>query len=163
METVREQLVKRPSAQSDKIKQYLILFSALLLATASMVAVISFLGGVFMIAGIMLAALILWGGYYLTGLLNVEYEYCIAGAELTIDKITDQKKRKTLCSLNLKSAVGFYKTEKPSGDACAISAEGKGEVYTIEFTDSKLGRTMLYFTPDQRTLDMITPYLPRLS
>ena len=44
-----------------------------------------------------------------------------------------------------------------------ISATGEGDVYTIEYKDEKYGRTLLQFTPDERTIEMISPYLPRLS
>ncbi len=162
METVREQLVKKPYKSTDKAKQYFILTAALFLAMVAMIISFSVLGGPFIIAGLLLGVLIVWGGYILAGKLNIEYEYCIAGSEMSVDKIIDQKKRKTLCSINLKEAAGFYRGMKELSDATIISSEGDGEVYTIEYNDQKYGRTLLYFTPDERTLEMISPYLPRL-
>ncbi len=162
METVREQLVKRPAQQSDIFVKYgSWAGAAILIAMAFMVLVP--LGSLFVVAATLLTMLILWGAYYISGLVNVEYEYCIAGAEFSVDKIINQSKRKTLCSFNLKSATGFYKTKKQISDATVISAESYGEVYTIEYNDPKYGRTIVYFSPDERSLEMITPYLPRLS
>ncbi len=162
METVREQLVKRPTQQSDIFVKYgSRAGAAILIAMAFMVLVP--LGSLFVVAATLLTMLILWGAYYISGLVNVEYEYCIAGAEFSVDKIINQSKRKTLCSFNLKSATGFYKTKKRISDATVISAESYGEVYTIEYNDPKYGRTIVYFSPDERSLEMITPYLPRLS
>ena len=163
METVREQLVKKPYKSTDKAMQFFILAMALFIALAVMILASSLLGGIFIIAGLLFAAIVLYGGYYLSGNLNVEYEYCIAGSELSIDKIIDRRKRKTLCTLNLKEAEGFYRGEKGLMDGTVVSAAGDDDVYTIEYTDRKLGKTLIHFSPDERTLEMISPYLPRLS
>lgn len=163
METVREQLVKKPYKSTDKAMQFFILAMALFIALAVMILASSLLGGIFIIAGLLFAAIVLYGGYYLSGNLNVEYEYCIAGSELSIDKIIDRRKRKTLCTLNLKEAEGFYRGEKELMDATVVSAAGDDDVYTIEYTDRKHGKTLIHFSPDERTLEMISPYLPRLS
>jgi hypothetical protein len=162
METVREQLVKRPAKQSDIFVKYGAWAVAAIIITAAIFTLVP-LGEIFIVAAALLTMLVLWGAYYVSGLANVEYEYCIAGAEFSVDKIVNQSKRKTLCSFNLKSAAGFYKTKKELSDATVISAESYGEVYTIEYSDPKYGRTLVYFSPDERTLEMITPYLPRLS
>lgn len=163
METVREQLVKKPTEQSDKIKQYGILALSLFLAMAAVILIYSFMGGLFMIMGLLLAGIILWGGYTISGMINIEYEYCIAGSELSVDKIIDRRKRKTLCSFSLRGADGFYSGKKELSGVTVISATGEGDVYTIEYKDEKYGRTLLQFTPDERTIEMISPYLPRLS
>lgn len=162
METVREQLVKRPAKQSDIFVKYGAWAVAAIIITAAIFTLVP-LGEIFIVAAALLTMLVLCGAYYVSGLANVEYEYCIAGAEFSVDKIVNQSKRKTLCSFNLKSAAGFYKTKKELSDATVISAESYGEVYTIEYSDPKYGRTLVYFSPDERTLEMITPYLPRLS
>ncbi len=162
METVREQLVKRPAKQSDSLIKYGSWAGAAIIIAIAVFTLLP-LGGMFIIATTLLTMLILWGAYYVSGLVNVEYEYCVAGAEFSVDKIINQSKRKTLCSFNLKSATAFYKTKKELSDATVISAESYGEVYTIEYSDPKYGRTLVYFSPDERTLEMITPYLPRLS
>lgn len=162
METVREQLVSKPVGQSDGMIKICIAAAAAMIAGLAFIFC-TLLGGIFIMIGILFSVLVLWLGYYLIGLRNVEYEYCIAGSEFSIDKITNQSKRKTLCSFNLRNAVGFYKTKKALQDATVISAEGNGDIYSIEYKDPKYGKTVVYFTPDERTLEMITPYLPRLS
>ena len=111
METVREQLVKRPAKQSDIFVKYGAWAVAAIIITAAIFTLVP-LGEIFIVAAALLTMLVLWGAYYVSGLANVEYEYCIAGAEFSVDKIVNQSKRKTLCSFNLKSAAGFYKTKK---------------------------------------------------
>ncbi|MCC8130903.1 MAG: hypothetical protein LUC38_08715 [Oscillospiraceae bacterium] len=168
METIREQLVRRPFTQSDRIKQYAITIISFIVGLCVLILMINIFNGVYflvgLVIGIALAAGILYLGYYLIGRLNVEYEYCVAGTSISVDKIIDKKKRKSLCSFDLRDATGFYHSRKEQGDAVAYSVEGdEGDIYTIEFSEPKSGRIYLYFTPDEKTLSMVSVYLPRLS
>ncbi|MCD7786004.1 MAG: hypothetical protein LUH18_10650 [Oscillospiraceae bacterium] len=168
METIREQLVQRPFTQSDKMKQYAITIFSFVLGLAVLLLMINLFSSVYFLVGltlgILLAVGIIYLGYYLLGRLNVEYEYCVAGTNISVDKIIDRKKRKSLCSFELRDAVGFYHSRKDQGDAVAYSVEGdEGDVYTIEFNEPQTGKIYLYFTPDEKTLEMISIYLPRLS
>lgn len=165
METVREQLVQRPQTKEDSYKKYGVFAAAVFLE--ALIAIIVMAGNVvFKLLGTLLVVLIAMGFFALMKSFNVEYEYCIAGSQLTVDKLINQNKRKTLCSIDLKSASAFYKSEKTIEEATVISAIGVNyeedlPTYTIEYRDPKYGRTVLYFSPDERTLKMISPYLPK--
>lgn len=168
METIREQLVRRPYTQSDKIKQYVTTILSFVLGLGVLLLMINLFSSIYFLVGvtlgILLAVGILYLGYYLIGRLNVEYEYCVAGTSISVDKIIDKKKRKFLCSFELRDAIGFYHSRKEQGNAVAYSVEGdEGDIYTIEFNDPQSGKVYLYFTPDEKTLSMISIYLPRLS
>lgn len=165
METVREQLVQRPQTKADSTKKYVIF--ALALTLEVLIIIIAFAGNiVFKVLGTFLVVLIALGFFEILKSFNVEYEYCIAGSALSIDKIINQNKRKTLCSIDLKSASAFYKSRKELSNATVIVAEGTNyenelPTYTIEYRDPKYGKAVLYFSPDERTLEMISPYLPK--
>ncbi len=161
METIREQLIKKAYSPTDKVKKIAVLAAALLVAILAATALLVLAGTSLTPMAILIAGLIIWGGYYLSGNFNVEYEYIVAGQELTIDKITDKRKRKTLCSFNLKQAEAFYKSAKSGNGASLVEAIGDGDIYTVEFSDKSLGRCFLQFTPDEQTLQMISRYLPR--
>lgn len=161
MDTIREQLVKKAYSPDDKFKKYAVLAASLLVAILLATLVLLVLGRGFVPIAILFAGLVMWGGYYLSGNFNIEYEYIVAGKEITIDKIIDKRKRKTLCSFELRQADAFYKSKKEASNASVVYACGEGDVYTIEFTDKLLGRCFLQFTPDEKTLQMITKYLPR--
>ncbi|MCD8005888.1 MAG: hypothetical protein LUF29_02780 [Oscillospiraceae bacterium] len=168
METIREQLVQRPFTKSDRTKQYAITILSFVLGLAVLFFMINLFSSVYFLVGLVLGLLLAVGiiylGYYLLGRLNVEYEYCVAGTSISVDKIIDRKKRKPLCSFDLRDATGFYHSRKDQGDAVAYSVEGDdGDIYTIEFNEPQSGEIYLYFTPDEKTLDMISIYLPRLS
>ncbi len=161
MEGIREQLVKRPRGRREKTNSFLVLLAAVILASLGFSVVYVFSGGMLLVVAIILAGLILWGGWWLTGMFNVEYEYIVVGGEIQIDKITNKRSRKTLCSMKLRSAEAFYKEEKQISGATEINACGEGDRYTIEYTDSSNGKSVIIFTPDEHTLELIKPYLPR--
>ena len=161
MDTIREQLVKKAYSPTDKLKKYAVWSASLLVAILLATLVLLFLGRGFVPIAVLFAGLVMWGGYYLGGNFNIEYEYVVAGREITIDKIIDKRKRKTLCSFDLKQADAFYNSQKEANNASVVYACGEGDIYTIEFSDRSLGRCFLQFTPDEKTLQMITKYLPR--
>lgn len=163
MEGIREQLVKKPVTGSDRAKTYGVLAAALLVAVIVFMLVNIFLGSTMIIVAIILAGVILWGGYWLTGEFNVEYEYCFSAGELTVDKIINQKRRKPMCSIDLRSADSFTKSPRKLPDVTVINACGdSGEQYAIEYADPKYGRCVFLFTPDERMLEAVKPYLPRM-
>lgn len=163
MEGIREQLVKKPVTKPDKIKTYAILLAALLLAIVVVMVFNILFGTTMILIGLLLSGAILYGGYWLTGELSIEYEYCFSGGELIVDKIINQKKRKSMCQIHLRSAESFIKNPKSFPDTTEINACGEEyETYGIVYTDEKYGRSILMFTPDEKMLEMIKPYLPRV-
>ncbi len=163
MEGIREQLVKKPYDSSDRMKTYGVLAASLVLAILVFFLITYFLGWVMIVVALIFAGLILFGGYYLTGEFNVEYEYCFSTGELIVDKIINQRRRKPMCSVNLRSAEAFYKNPAnlPDGVTTFSALGDEGETYGILFNDPKYGKSLLLFTPDERMLEVIKPYLPR--
>lgn len=158
-------MVQRPQTKEDSYKKYG-LFAAAMVLEVLLGIIVSLGSVVFSVLGVLLMILVGSGYFAILHSFNVEYEYCIAGSQLSVDKVINQSKRKTLCTIDLKSAAAFYKSKKTSGEASVISAEGVNyedelSTYTIEYHDPKYGKTLLHFSPDERTLKMITPYLPK--
>ncbi len=164
MEGIREQLVERPRTAADAVKKIMILAAAFLLAVLIIALTRVFLSTHWLALELSILASIgvLWGGWTLSNRLNIEYEYAIVGGELSIDKIFNKRSRKPLCSMTLRKAEGFYKGEK-AGDCTVIDAAGFGEKYTIVYSDPNFGKTALIITPDERTLEALAPYLPRVQ
>ncbi len=164
MEGLREQLVKRPSYPEDMIKKIIIILSSVTLAIV-IIGALRFISGIWLLTelGILIGIGIVWGGIWLAGRLNVEYEYIIADGEMQIDKIYNKRSRKSLISFKLRSAEAFSRGQRDERDASEIDVRGEGECYSIVFSDAELGKAVLWFTPDERTLEAITPYLPKLS
>lgn len=161
MDGIREQLVARPRTSEDNVKKIIILAAAILLAVLALAGIYIASKGMLLPIGFLAAGLIIWGGWWLTEQFNVEYEYTVIGQEMRVDKILNKRSRKLLCEVQLKKADAFYSSEKHLNGASEISACGDGDRYSIEFSDQKYGKTVLIFTPDERTLEAIKPYLPR--
>lgn len=162
MDGIKEQIVKKPFTSQDKMKTYAVLAAALVLAIIAFEVVTLFLGSSMVIIAGALAGAILVGGYYLTGEFQIEYEYCVSGRELIVDKIINQKRRKSFCSFDLKSVSVFEKEPKHDYNTTVYDASGEGEKYALTFKDEHGTENVLIFTPDEKILGSIKPYLPRM-
>lgn len=162
MDGIREQLVKKPRTPEDRVKKIILTLSGIP-ASGILFGILSLISdSVFVYElGVLLAIGLLWGGWYLGTRLNVEYEYTVVGQEFSVDKIFNKRSRKPLCTLNLRSAEAFYASEKHIDGATEIDVCGEGERYTVVYDDPGYGKTALIFTPDERTLEAVKPYLPR--
>ena len=162
MEGIREQLVKRPKTTADTVKKALIMGGSVLIAVILFIILGNVVKSFFAYEiGILALIGLVWGGWYLAGRLNVEYEYTVADGEMQIDKIFNKRSRKMLCGLNLRTAEAFYSSEKHPDGATVIVVCSELDRYTIEYNDPSFGKTALIFTPDERTLEAVKPYLPR--
>lgn len=163
MDSIREQLVQRPHSPDENAKKIIIIIAV----TAAMILIVllALATGNLLITelGIFAAIALPFLGWWLIGRFNVEYEYDIYGSDMRIDKIYNKRSRKTMAEFDLKKAEAFYDSERVPDDASAVSACGEGKKYTLIFNHPTLGKTALVFTPDEKTLDVIKPYLPRLS
>ena len=162
MDGIREQLVKKPRTPEDRVKKILLTLSGIP-ASGILLGIIFAVNpnSLLIELGVLASIAMLWGGWYLGTRMNLEYEYTVVGQELSIDKIFNKRSRKPLCSLNLRTAETFYASEKPADGSTVIEACGDGDRYTLIYEDASYGKTSLVFTPDERTLEAMKPYLPR--
>lgn len=163
MEGIREQLVKKRAERSDRIKTTLVILLTFIIAAVAFCAVVYFLGLIMIIVASIVAIGICLGGYKLTGEFNIEYEYCFSAGELTVDKVINQRRRKHICCVPLRTADAFYHNPtKLPDNLTVISALGEdGDIYGIEYNDVKYGKAILLFTPNEKMLEAVKPYLPR--
>ncbi len=120
----------------------------------------------------MMASLFFLGGIALTvflvrRMLFVEYEYTFVNGELTVDKILTKSSRKNLAEIDVKAIekLGKYDAETVaklgSVQVWDYSADKADEntLYAF-FKDDASGRnTVLFFTPNQKLLDAMKPYV----
>ena len=88
MDSFKEQIVRKIPTKNDKIQKIFIMIASV--ALAALCFIFPF-GTQFSVIGIFLAAAALYGGYYLTTKLDVEYEYIFTNGEIDVDKITAQR------------------------------------------------------------------------
>lgn len=161
MDVFVEQLVKKPANGKTLALKMLIVFGVI--AVSAFCLYLALLG---IILAILLVFAAIYGGYYLITGLNAEYEYIITNGEIDIDKIIAQRKRKRLITAKPSKFEAFGKL----ADAPAVSgitiveasgiADEDAEDYYIDFMHDSFGKVRLVFTPTERTVEAITPFLP---
>jgi hypothetical protein len=97
----------------------------------------------------------------------VEYEYIITNADLDIDKITNQSKRKRLCTINLRQVTEcgkFTDSVDIAGDETLVKANANNPElndYYLRFEHREYGKAILVFTPSVEFVELVKPFLPR--
>ncbi|NMA80130.1 MAG: hypothetical protein GX967_05735 [Clostridiales bacterium] len=163
MDVFVEHIVKKQNSTSDYVKKALILIAAFLAG----LFVLTFFSalGLFPI-GFMAALGCFIGGIYLLNGTNIEYEYIVTNGEIDIDKIIARRSRKRLITIHVKTfeEFGIYDREKVDASDCdstLIATDGTNvDSYYAILKHSKYGRTLVIFSPDERVIDAIKPFLP---
>ena len=167
MDIFIEQLVRRKLKGIDLVKSLGISFGCvalfLIIAFLSMTFLPTFAFSIMFLSLIGLGYLCWW---LLSGM-RIEYEYSVTNGDLTVDKIIAQRKRKRVVSFDVKDVQAFkrydpnYYTGRRFDNTLHADANDDGELWCAEFTHKTLGRTLLIFSPDERTLKAIKPFLKR--
>lgn len=161
MDVYVEQLIVKSPDGKDMAKKVLIV------AVALVIVILCFL--FFMPFVPILAALVgfgvMYGAYYLLTGIYCEYEYIVTNGDIDIDKIVGKRKRTRLVSASVKNFTSFGRLEnapQTSGSITTVKAsDGTGHDFYADFTHSKLGETRIIFSPSEKTLEAIKPFLPR--
>lgn len=155
MDTYSEQLVKKTPASSDGIKKVFILTGGIILAIAFLV--LTFTVTAFFLFAVAIA---IYGIYWLMTGTNVEYEYIVTNGSLDIDKIISQRKRVNLISVDVKNFTDFGEYDYSPFDGTLISSiGGECKIMYADFSHSQYGNTRIVFSPNEKTLECIKPYL----
>lgn len=160
MDSFGEQLVKKQTTTADWIKRICLVLGGLAFAILCMT--LSFMTGFMILTVIAVAAL--FGLVWLLSGMGCEYEYIVTNEDLDIDKITGKRKRKRLITMKLNTAEEFGAYDGSQGNdvqATVIATDGTGVNAHYLITMHKThGRTMLIFSPDSRTCELIMNSLP---
>ena len=161
-----EQVVKKTPTQRDKVLGIMVKVSAFALAMALIFTAMAF-ESKFAPLAIFLGILAIYFSFKLAKKLEIEYEYIFTNGELDIDKIIAQSKRKRLCSLSLNniSQIGIWdddmEVEADSTMVLASDNSGKIKEFYMIFKHREYGDTTVFFSPNDRLIEMMLPYIPR--
>ena len=168
MDHYSEQLVAKRAETKELVLRGLIIFGGVAIAAFSVYLCFVY-GGIMafypLIIGIGAIVLAVW----LLGNTVAEYEYIVTNHDMDIDKIIGRRKRKRLVSISLNNVEswGEYTGKEGEGAAATVMASdatGVG-VWYLFVSHDKLGKVLLLFTPDSRTLasiNMAVPYSKRI-
>jgi len=163
MDNFCEQLVTKKSDSSDIFKKLFFVF--VLIAFCFLLFYI--LAQQSVVMALFLVGVSIYLGMKIFANLSYEYEYIITNGELDVDKIIGKKKRKRLVSVNSKNFTAFGKyedLENKAGEFTTVMAHDGTikNMHYADFKDSNFGLTRLLFSPDERILNNLKQYLPRI-
>ena len=167
MDVFVEQIVKKATSGKDTALKLLI---GIGIGVLSAVCVFVFLFIIpFPGMGLLLVAGIFYGGYYLLTNQDCEYEYIVTNGEIDVDKIIAKRKRVRLVTAkaSLFEAFGEYNENSPVADdgVTIVNAAGESDSkgaknYYADFKHASAGNVRLIFTPEERVVDAIVPFMP---
>lgn len=167
MDGFNEQVVKRENTSKNLIIK---IISVLLLITVPIICVI--LGFVITPYMVFVGLFIFIGGIYAVWYVftsqKVEYEYSVAGDELSVAKIIALRRRKRVCKLSVREIEKLGKGEKIVENMhftktfiAARSLEAKDENYYAVYNSPAYGKCLLIFTPNEQILQGMKSYLSK--
>lgn len=159
MDVFCEQIVTNHKDITDIFKIVLTVLVTLIISLAFILFIPSLIG--FVLAGV-----VCYFAFFLISNTNYEYEYIVTNADIDIDKIIAGRKRKRLASTSLKSLTAFGKlddrTPKFSGTIIKAGDNIMENSYYAEFKHNKYGNVRLIFSPNEKTLSHIKPFVSRI-
>lgn len=158
MDIFTEQLAKKTLKKVDYIL-FFVVIAFIILEVLLSVFVLKF--GIF---SLFIVAISIYFSAKLISYRFVEFEYVVTNGNVMIDKITTKKSRKNVVSFELPDVYEFFKYKKD----VKLTKLGKiydlqtaGEAWCACFSDSKLGKVGVIFSPNEKTLEAIKPFLKR--
>lgn len=167
MDVFVEQIVKKRNTGKDMAIIALIIVGGLLLAFIFAFILPVLIPQLFTIFLLLMVGTV-FGAYWLITNLNVEFEYAVTNGDLTIDKIIHRRKRKRIITLDAKDIerLGKYKVSEHAQkhyDRRIVTArdENEEDCWYIAMRHRKFGNILLTFSPDERVLNSLKPFIKR--
>lgn len=162
MDVFVEQIVKKKFDGKDYAIFVAIILGTLVLIFATLIikilAQFSFFIGIGILAG----------AYFLILSRNLEFEYSVTNGDVTVDKIINRSKRKRIVSFDAHSVeeMGKYDAQKHQGksyDSRLFTGDNaaNSDSWYMTFHSTKTGHTLFVFTPNEKVLTAIKPFLPK--
>lgn len=133
------------------------------------ISVVSFLLSTFPFF-LIITGVAIYGGIYLTKMLNVEYEYIVTNGDMDIDIITSKSNRKRLISFKCSDieaiqryTKGCQMFEKDGYDKKSVYCNSSDkDVYCISFKHKSIGKVCLVMQIPEKMQECMRPYLNKL-
>ncbi len=158
MDIFTEQLAKRPLRKLD----YMLFFVVVAIIILEIFfGVFVFRTGFF---SLFIVAISIYFGAKLVNSRFVEFEYIVTNGNITIDKIIAKKSRKNVFSFELSDVYEFvkYKKDTKLPDLKRMyDLQTTGDAWCACFSDREFGRVGIVFSPTEKTLSAIKPFLKR--
>lgn len=166
MDIFVEQIVKKEVTGKDWTLRIIIGIAMGILIAVSLFVFLF----IFPVLGLILFFGVIWCGYYLMTNTDCEYEYIVTNGEIDIDKIIAKRKRIRLITAKASAfeAFGEYENAPDTEDGVTtVSAVGIADpdsgakTYYADFKHPSAGNVRLIFSPNERVIEAVTPFLSR--
>jgi hypothetical protein len=163
-----EQIVKKQKTAKDSLlKAGLIILAIIVVLATFMIPILRSLS---IIATLIVMGAV-WGAYYISKGLNVEFEYSVTNNYFDISKIMNKSRRKELYSIDCKNVIKMGKLEFNNGVDSSPKAEkivdvtsGTNKDNVYYFIVKKEEKTMkIYFEPNEDILQACKKAVPRVA
>lgn len=167
MDIFIEQLVKKKRKMIDIAKT--VLYVLLPIIVPSICVLLAYVTSPYFIyIGLFCMIALIYIAWYLITCQAVEFEYCVTNSNITIDRIVAKRKRKKLVDMEIRSFDLLCKAsdkritnKKFAKMIIAASDIDSDSTYAATYNSEAYGSCVLFFTPDERTLTAMRPYLKR--
>lgn len=158
MDGIIEFLVKKEKTSLDAFKVLMLYVLAFIITALSFMYLKSF--------GIIGAAAAIYGAYYFSAYFDLEFEYCVLGKDIRIEKIMSKKKRKpfleiewedilAITPISNEQAVSSYQVQKT---IMASTKETDADNYVI-IARTKEGTAKIYIKPNEKMTEHFNTFM----
>lgn len=166
MDTYVEQIVPVRKTPGEKWVQIGLWAAAVLLILTCFACFVLHLLGVMSILFLAVAVAIGYGAYYLSGQMNLEYEYIFTNGDLDIDKIFSKRTRRRVGSVDCRKIerMGKYDPEAHRNETYneKIVAANINENTWFAVAREDNETTLLIFSPSEKLLAAMKVFVPRM-
>ena len=166
MDNLVEQVVKREKNSKYYLNIVLILLGAVLIPVSLIVLALIIKQAYVVYIGLFAGLFCIYGAWmFITGL-NIEYEYSSLSGTFRVDKIIAKRNRKNVLKLDVKLIDDIFKyndeemAKRKFNKVYHVGATDYSEDnYVFTFHSEAKGRCGVVFSPKEKTLEGIRPYL----
>ena len=160
-----EDIIKREWKPVEYVKSVGIVVGMFFLTIVILYVLTLFSFLIFLMPAAIAAAI--WVCWILISNMRIEYEYSITDGYMVVDQIASRRKRKRLIAFELRDVETFGKFNEAqmqkSYDSKILAHDNvdEHEHWYMELTHKDAGRALVVFTPSERVMAAIKPFLRR--
>lgn len=168
MDNLVEQLVKRKKGVRYYINMALILIVAILIPVTFVIIAEFTKRAYFIYIAFFTALFCIYGAWYFITSLSIEFEYAVLGSVFRVDKIIAKRRRKKVLKIDVKELDDVFKYSEKEMNSRSFTkiyyvgySDYDEENYVASFNSEAKGRCAIVFSPKEKLLSAIKPYLKR--
>ncbi|MBE6825100.1 MAG: MFS transporter [Ruminococcaceae bacterium] len=166
MDNLVEQVVKREKNAKYYLNIVLIILGAILIPTTFIVIALLSRRAYFIYIALFLALFCIYGLWYFITALNIEYEYGFLAGTFRVDKIIAKRNRKNILKIDAKAIDDIFKysdeemSKRTFNKVYQVGASDySDDNYVFTFVSEARGKCAVVFSPKEKTLAALRPYL----